>query len=332
MKILIATDAWDPQINGVVTTYKNLMIKAAEAGDCITLAEPGNFPGFPMPGYKEIKISFPDRQRVRHDLLAADAVHIATPEGTLGNTYRKQADIMGVPYTAACHTKIPEFIRSRVPGFPVKLGWHVLKNRSKNAKRMLVPTSSMVDELKAHGYANDLVQWTRGVDRRFFKFVKSVENKRPVLLNVGRVSHEKNLSEFYDAAIPFGKIIQVGDGPAMSDLRRRYPEVEFVGKKTGHELAKYYQQADVFVFPSKLDTFGVVMIEAMACGTPIAAYNVTGPKDVVIPGANGFVDENLHNAIESCLCLDRQQVYNESLKYTWETCYDIFRNTLVPKG
>ena len=187
----------------------------------------------------------------------------------------------------------------------------------------------MVKELQSHGFGDNVKPWTRGVDRELFKPAKRTAHcTKPLMINVGRVSAEKNLEAFYELDIK-GTKIQVGDGPKLEYYKRKYPRVKFVGAKRGKELAHYYQQADVFVFPSKWDTFGLVQIEAMACGTPVAAYPVQGPLDVIDQGETGVMSDTLEYAVKKCLDLDRDVVYTESQKWSWERAWEIFRDNLV---
>jgi glycosyltransferase involved in cell wall biosynthesis len=185
----------------------------------------------------------------------------------------------------------------------------------------------MVDELKEHGFVGSILPWTRGVDRNTF-YPRDVKSDL-TLLSVGRISKEKGLDDFCSLKYPNAKKIVVGDGPYRKELEQKYPDVEFIGIKRGDELAEYYCNSDVFVFPGREDTFGIVMIEAMACGTPVAAYHVTGPKDVIDQGETGFMDNNLYVAIDQCLELSRINVYDKSKKWTWENCWSIFKSNLV---
>jgi glycosyltransferase involved in cell wall biosynthesis len=212
---------------------------------------------------------------------------------------------------------------------PESWTWWYLRWFHKNSERVLVTTASIEQELTARGFEN-LRVWTRGVDRTYFSSsVRTGSNVRPVLLSVGRVSKEKGLDDFCRLDMPWCHKIIVGDGPYRAELERRYPTVEFVGAQRGLALASYYAQADVFVFTSRADTFGVVNIEALACGTPVAAYPVPGPIDIVESGVTGYLDWNLAHAVERCLTLDRDQVESASLRWTWDTCWRIFRDSLV---
>lgn len=329
MKILLVTDAWEPQTNGVVTTLKNLVKRLEQDHHDITVIHPGDFWGFGLPGYREIKMSFPRHQQIRSILKQGwDAIHIATLEGTLGYSFAKVCHKHKFRYTASLHTKIPEFVNSRLPFIPVSAGWRWMKHRFRHAQNILVPTKTMANELIDHGFSQNITVWTRGTDRDIFS--PQLKKIKPItLLCVSRISPEKNLEDYFNLYMPGVKKIMVGDGPYLEKYKKLYPDVEFVGKKTGKQLAEYYQAADVFVFPSKTDTFGVVMIESMSCGTPVAAYPVTGPIDVVDTGITGYTNENLPQAIHDCLTLDRDRVYQGGLKWDWNDCKYQFLQTLI---
>jgi glycosyltransferase involved in cell wall biosynthesis len=195
---------------------------------------------------------------------------------------------------------------------------------------VLTTTASMVETLKNHGFGNNVISWTRGVDRSIFKpEEKQTEYSKPLLVCVSRISAEKNLEKFFELDYPGATKIMVGDGPKLKEYQEKYPNINFVGFKRGKELAHYYQQADVFVFPSRWDTFGLVMIESMACGTPVAAYPVQGPLDVIDDGLTGYMREDLRSAVDLCLALNKNIVYNQSLRWSWERAWEIFRDNLV---
>jgi glycosyltransferase involved in cell wall biosynthesis len=338
--ICIVTDAWLPQINGVVTTLVNLKEQLEKDGHEVFVIEPSMFKSFSLPGYKEIKICYEFRQiRKLMKFYNPKHIHIAT-EGPLGLAARMYCTRNKLQFTTSFHTKFAEFIKARIPVFPLGLGYAYLKWFHSGASRVLVTTNCMKEELEARGFKN-MVVWTRGVDRTIFKprFDKSSWRRRSrksfMILYVGRVSHEKNIKDFCRInPYNFGRnnvhVMVVGDGPARKELEGHWPHVEFVGSKTGDELAQFYRDADVFVFPSVNDTFGVVLIESIASGTPIATYPVTGPKSVVIEGVNGSMDDNLTVAIANCLDMNRKAVYETSLNYTWERCKDIFLENLIP--
>lgn len=325
-KILLITDAWLPQTNGVVTTLTNLVAQLEKNSHLVKVITPDNCKFvFPIPGYKEIKLGFMSKKQARKIVTSDhwDYIHIATPEGPLGTTFSKVCNKLKKPFTASCHTKFPEFINARIPFIPVELGWAWMRHKYKNATCILTTTESMVSELKARGFNQSIKSWTRGVDR--IMFTPDVD-KRPLgktlnIVCVSRVSQEKGLDDFCKLNIHNAKLTVVGDGPYRKELEKRYPHVNFVGKKLGKSLVQFYKDADVFVFPSKADTFGVVIIEALATGTPVAAYPVTGPNDIIEQGVNGVLHNNLNIAVTECLKLDRATVYKSSKHWTWENCY-----------
>ena len=331
--ICIVTDAWLPQVNGVVTTLLNLKEQIEKDGQEVFIIEPSMFKSFSMPGYKEIQISYEFRQvRKLLKFYNPTHIHIAT-EGPLGLAARMYCTRNELQFTTSFHTKFAEFIKARIPIFPLWLGYAYLKWFHSGSSRVLVTTSCMKEELEARGFKNMIV-WTRGVDRTIFK-PRFGKNKGLTLLYVGRVSHEKNIKDLcrinpYNFGYNNVHVIVVGDGPARKELEGHWPHVEFVGTKTGDELAQFYRDADIFVFPSRSDTFGVVLIESIASGTPVATYPVTGPKSVVREGINGAMDEDLIMAVGRCINLNREAVYKSSLQYTWENCKKIFLEYLTP--
>lgn len=335
-KILLITDAWgNKQINGVVTTLKNLVKQAHLAGDNVHVFHPGRCRiRFPLPGYSEITIGLISVWRAKRLLKKQswDHIHIATPEGFVGNQFAKACRQLGIPFSASCHTKFPEFVNARIPWIPISLGWAWMRNRFRGASHILTTTDSMVEELKEWGFDQDIRAWSRGVDREIFnsKDRETPYCGKPLLVCVGRVSQEKGLDDFCQLNYPNATLMIVGDGPYKKTLEKRYPDVIFAGAHRGKDLARYFRSADVFVFPSRSDTFGVVIIESMACGTPVAAYPVTGPKDIIKQGKTGYMSDNLLHAVKECEKLNRTEVYQESLEWTWENCYQQFRDILLP--
>ena len=325
--ILIITDNLQDQINGVVTTYKNIQACAILDDYRVVYITPGDFGYFDCPGYNEVKIAYPRKMGQRIKEICPDYIHIAT-EGPIGLWARKYLSKHNIRHNTAYHTKFPEGLK-KLFGIPEILTWRFVRWFHKHSGKVLTTTDSMVRELQAHGFDGEVIPWTRGVDRDIFYPMDITAGKRPVLVCVARVSKEKNLEDFFKLDYPGADKIMVGDGPMLETYKKKYPNVEFVGFKTGSDLADYYRRADVFVFPSRWETFGIVMIEAMACGTPVAAYPVQGPEDVIDQGITGFMDEDLKLAIDHCLQLNRDAVHKGSLRWTWERAWHIFRDNLI---
>jgi glycosyltransferase involved in cell wall biosynthesis len=326
-KILIITDNLLDQINGVVTTYKNLAKCAVLEGYEIVFLDPSSFKYFSMPGYSEIKLSIPLGITKKIKNFSPDYMHIAT-EGPIGLAARLYLDSKNIKYNTSYHTKLPEALK-KLLYIPKFFTWFYIRWFHKHSGRVLTTTISMCDELIEHGLKTDIIPWTRGVDRDIFKPTKIKRDEKIVLLCVSRLSKEKNLDAFCSLDYPNSRKILVGDGPYRKHLEKKYKDVEFTGFKTGEELASYYQMADVFVFPSTWDTFGIVMIESLACGTPVAAYPVTGPKDVVLSQIDGYLSYDLNYAISCCLKLDRDKVCQSSKRWSWENAWQIFKSNLI---
>jgi glycosyltransferase involved in cell wall biosynthesis len=290
---------------------------------------PGWFRYIDCPKYNEVKLAYPRQMGKKIQEIAPDYIHIAT-EGPLGCWARKYLSLHNIRHNTAYHTKFPEGLK-KLFGIPEKFTWMFVRWFHKHSGKVLTTTDSMVAELKAHGFDGEIISWTRGVDRAIFTPNKRDEwhGQETILLCVARVSKEKNLEDFFELDYPNSHKIMVGDGPMLETYRKKYPDVEFVGFKTGHELAHYYANADVFVFPSQWETFGIVMIEAMACGTPVAAFPCQGPEDVVEQGVTGFLDKDLATAVHRCLGLKRETVLLGSQKWSWQRAWEIFRDNLV---
>lgn len=326
--ILIITDNLPTQINGVVTTYTNIEPYIIAKGYAVSYLHPGCFKYISCPGYPEIKLSATIGIGKTIRSFNPDYIHIAT-EGPIGLAARLYLSSNAVSYTSAYHTKFPEAIKAIV-GIPEVITWTLIRWFHAKSTTVLTTTDSMVNSLQKQGFKR-VVSWTRGVNRAIFKPCIKKQTQDIILLCVSRISAEKNLEDFFNLDFPAARKIMVGDGPKLSEYKALYKEVEFVGAKTGIELAKFYQEADVFVFPSKWDTFGLVMIEAMACGTPVAAYSVQGPLDVVEYGITGYTSDCLLEATTQCLSLDRQEVSKGSLFWSWEQAANILLNSLVKK-
>ena len=326
--ILIITDNLKDQINGVVTTYKNIEICAVRDGYNIVVLDPGWFSYIDCPGYNEVKIAYPRNMGKKIKEISPDYIHIAT-EGPLGLWARAYLSLASIPHNTAYHTKFPEGLK-KLFGIPEFITWRFVRWFHKHSGKVLTTTESMVKELQSHGFDGEVIPWTRGVDRDIFTPALRHDNiNGKYLLCVSRVSKEKNLEKFFELDYPGYLKIMVGDGPMLEKYKKQYPDVHFTGAKRGKDLARYYANAEVFVFPSQWETFGIVMIEAMACGTPVAAYPCQGPEDVVDQGVTGFMNENLEDAVTACLQLNRDRVYKGSQRWTWEKAWEIFRNNLI---
>ena len=331
MKIAIVTDAWRPQTNGVVKTLSTTADGVRALGHEVIVIEPNQFTTFPCPTYPEIRLAWLPYRKLARTLedFDPDAIHIAT-EGTLGAAARKWCLRWDFPFTTSYHTQFPEYVRARVP-IPLAVSYAHLRRFHSAAARTMVATPAMQRILEARGFRN-IVRWTRGVDVSLFRPRDKtfLDLPRPIAMYVGRVAVEKNIEAFLQLDLPGTKVI-VGDGPARAELEARYRSVRFVGYKFGEELASHVAAADVFVFPSRTDTFGLVLLEAMACGLPVAAYPVTGPIDVVTPGVTGALNEDLRAAALAALELDPQQCRAYALANTWETATRQFLSQLAPK-
>lgn len=324
MKIVIVTDAWEPQVNGVVRTLKKTRDHLIASGNDVVMLTPEGHRTIPCPSYPSIPLSLFPGKKIAHDLtsLKPDAIHIAT-EGPLGMAARRWCLRHNVKFTTSYHTQFPEYLRLRLP-IPLSWSYAWFRCFHNKAVRTLVPTGSQKQRLEQHGFTNVFV-WGRGVDTNIFspESPQQLDVARPISLNMGRVAIEKNIESYLDLDLPGTKIV-VGDGPDLAMLKQRYPDVIFTGAKFGKELASWVAAADVFVFPSKTDTFGLVLLEAMACGVPVAAYPVTGPVDVIQHGITGFLDDNLETAVLKALELDPNDCIEFAKQRSWEACTSTF--------
>jgi len=304
MRLSLVTDAWHPQVNGVVTTWTAVVARLRELGHTVDVIEPGAYATVPCPGYPEIRLAWPRGVGRRLRAFAPDRVHVAT-EGPLGWAAIRFLRRRGWRHTTSFHTRFPEYVRARLPFVSLASGYALLRRFHCHAAATLVPTPSMAQTLAQYGFDN-LVVWHRGVDTRVFRPDVAGETglTRPIHLYVGRVAEEKNIAAFLGLSLPGTKVV-LGEGPQREQLERSHPEAVFRGYQAPAELAAWYASADVFVFPSRTDTYGVVMLEALACATPVAAYPVTGPADVLTDGVTGALDEDLSRAIERARTLDR---------------------------
>jgi glycosyltransferase involved in cell wall biosynthesis len=328
-KILIVTDNLPDQINGVVTTYKNIEACAIRDGYTVDYIDPSRFRHFDCPRYNEVKITIPWQVGKKIEEINPDHIHIAT-EGTLGLWARAYLSKCGISHNTAYHTKFPEGLKTLF-GIPEWITWRFVRWFHKHSGKVLTTTETMVKDLKAHGFGGEVIPWTRGVDREIFNpsYRGETVAGKPILVCVARVSKEKNLEQFFEMEYPGATKIMVGDGPMLETYKKQYPDVIFTGFKTGAALAEYYANADVFVFPSRWETFGIVMIEAMACGTPVAAFPCDGPKDVIDDGITGYMDENLVDAVFMCMQLDREKVLEGSQRWTWDNAWKIFKENMT---
>jgi glycosyltransferase involved in cell wall biosynthesis len=329
MKVAIVTDAWRPQVNGVVTTLMRTGECLRTLGHDVVMMTPEGLRTIPCPTYPEIRLALFQGKRVAEWLEAErpDALHIAT-EGPLGLAAHRAARRAKLRFTTSYHTRFPQYIRARAP-VPECLSYACLRRFHGAAARTMVNTREVRRDLKRHGFRN-LVYWTRGVDTELFRPRPDARlpYPGPILIYVGRVAVEKSVEDFCRARVAGTKLV-VGGGPALEDLRRRYPEVVFTDYKYGEELAVLFAGSDCFVFPSRTDTFGLVMLEAMASGLPVAAYPVTGPIDVVREGRTGCLREDLAGSIEAALELDPAECRAQALEYRWENATRQFLGHLV---
>ena len=320
MRISLVTDAWLPQINGVTTTLTRCRDEIVGRGHDMQVISPDLFRNIPCPRYPSIRLALWPWRGVRRrlDEHRPQAIHIAT-EGPLGTAARVYCGRRRLPFTTAFHTRFPEYLRVYAH-IPEGLSYRALRWFHGPARCTLVPTETLRNELSSHGF-HHLVRWMRGVDTELFRPRPGsvYDLPRPVFLYAGRVAAEKNIAAFLNLDLPGSKVV-VGDGPARASLEARHPEVHWAGMRVGEDLAEHYAGADVFVFPSMTDTFGVVMLEAFASGLPVAAFPVTGPVDVVTDGVTGILDEDLGRACRRALELDPQVCREHALDLSWERC------------
>jgi glycosyltransferase involved in cell wall biosynthesis len=328
MKIAIVTDAWLPQINGVVTTLSNTRRELENMGHEVLAITPAGFKTIPCPTYPEIRLSIAPGEKVGQMLRAfgPDAVHIAT-EGPLGLAARSWCLHENFPFTTSFHTRFPEYVNLRFH-IPLHFTYAFLRWFHSAAQHTMVATAPLAKELEQRGMKN-LVLWSRGVDTELFRprSKSLIQDARPLFTYLGRVAVEKNIEAFLKLDLPGTKYI-IGDGPDLAEMKRRYPEVKFAGFKTGEDLAQHLAAADVFVFPSRTDTFGLVIIEALACGVPVAAYPVRGPLDIIKDGETGCLNEDLQAAALRALSIDAYSCRENALNYTWAECTKQFLSHL----
>jgi glycosyltransferase involved in cell wall biosynthesis len=329
MRILIATDAWHPQVNGVVRTLTSLAGSASALGAEIDFLTPDGFPSFALPTYPGLRIAWPNRREIARRIEAAspDAVHIAT-EGPIGWAVRAYCRRRKLAFTTSYTTRFPEYIAVRSI-IPAGVSYAMLRHFHAAGAMTMVATASLRQELSAKGFRK-LGTWTRGVDTDLFRpdDPAKLDLPRPIFMTVGRVAVEKNLEAFLALDLPGTKVV-IGEGPQRAELERRYPKARFLGEKTGRELSAHFAAADVFVFPSLTDTFGVVQLEALACGTPVAAFPVTGPLDVIADHPVGALDADLRSACIRALGMSRETCRSFALERSWENSARQFISNLT---
>jgi glycosyltransferase involved in cell wall biosynthesis len=332
MRIMIVTDAWLPQTNGVVRTLSQTAACLGRFGHDVRVVTPRDFRSFACPTYPEIRLSLFPYAGVSRSIsgFAPQALHIAT-EGPLGLAARRHCVRNGLRFTTSYHTQFPQYLRARAP-IPLAVSYRLLRWFHSAGTRCMVSTASIRKDLAAHGFTN-LATWQRGVDTELFKpYAKDfLALPRPLAAYVGRIAVEKNIEAFLNMEWSGGKLV-IGDGPERARLEKLYPGAVFVGYRFGEDLARHVAAADVMVFPSRTDTFGLVNLEAMACGVPVAAYPVTGPIDVIDDGITGALDEDLASAARRALSIDPKGCRERALKSGWDVSSREFENNLVPSG
>ena len=321
MRILLATDAWPPQVNGVVRTLKQLVPELEKLGHAVTVLSPDLFPGIPCPFYPEIRLALGAGRRVGPMIEAAqpDAIHIVT-EGPLGFAARRWCLAHRRAFTTAFHTRFPEYLAARCL-VPARFTYAILRRFHAPSRGIMVATESMRRALARHGFDN-MRPWSRGVDPALFDPARRDETlpfARPMFLSVGRVALEKNLATFLRLDLPGSKVV-VGEGPQLESLKRKFPAAHFLGRVENGSVARLYASADVFVFPSRTDTFGLVILEALASGLPVAAFPVPGPLDVIGESGAGALDEDLGRAALAALDIPRAECRAHALRFTWTNC------------
>ena len=330
MKIALVSDAWLPQINGVVRTLMRTVEELKELGHETQVISPDLFRNVPCPTYGEIRLAVLPARRlaVLLDRYQPCAIHIAT-EGPLGHAARRYCLARKLPFTTAFHTRFPEYVKART-GLLLGAGYSVLRRFHAPSSSVMVATLSLERDLEGRGFRN-LKRWTRGVDTTLFhpRDKSFLDLPRPIHLYVGRVAVEKNVEAFLKLDLPGSKLI-VGSGPQLAEFKRRYPEVHFAGPRTGEDLARHYAAADVFVFPSRTDTFGLVLLEALASGLPVAAFPVPGPNDVINGSAVGFLNEDLAGAARNAVNISPALCRDYALQFSWRHSAEQFLANLKP--
>ncbi|OAN50414.1 glycosyltransferase family 4 protein [Magnetospirillum moscoviense] len=336
MRIVVVSDAWFPQVNGVVRTLDTLKAELERTGHQVVMVTPDLFRSVACPTYPEIRLALAPSAKLARLIEAAQpcAIHIAT-EGPLGWAARRFCRRRHLPFTSAYHTKFPEYVRARF-GVPLGLSYRVMRRFHDASARVMVATRSIENELTARGFSR-IGRWSRGVDTDLFRPRPECRGEhgplaglaRPIFLSVGRVAVEKNIEAFLALDLPGSKVV-VGDGPLADELKHRHPEAHFVGARFGEDLARHYAAADVFVFPSMTDTFGLVLLEALASGLPVAAYPVPGPLDVLTGSDAGILDTDLGKAARAALAISPEDCRAHAMGFSWAAATQQFLANLQP--
>ena len=333
-KICIVTDAWFPQVNGVVTTFKNLVDDLRKDGNTVVVIEPSIFPNFSFPFYKSIRLAYPKHLSLMIDEFKPDYIHVAT-EGPIGVAAKIYCIKNGIPHTSSFHTDFSFFLKKNY-FIPRRITWAYLKTFHWFSESVLVPNSYTVKMLQQNGFENNIIEWTRGCNKDIFIY----KEKKDVFLEnvyicVSRVSKEKNLDEFGKLSKSVnGVFVLIGDGPYLNKMRKKYPDIIYCGSLSQEKIVEWFAKSDVFIFPSRFDTFGIVMLEALSCGVPVVSYNTGAASSIIVNGKNGYVVnsiEEMTKAAKMCLGLDREEVSKSvsSTKYSWQRATKIFLETIV---
>ncbi|WP_373696367.1 glycosyltransferase family 4 protein [Hyphobacterium marinum] len=335
---MLVTDAWEPQVNGVVRTLSRTVEECRAMGHDVEVIHPGlGYKTWPLPTYPEIQLAMGAKKDIeeRFKAFEPEAIHIST-EGTLGLAARKVCLDWKLPFSTSYHTKFPEYVNARFPFIPLAAGYAFMRWFHNAGGRLMVATPSMRDDLAKRGFKN-ITAWARGVDTELFHpSRRSIDGglfkdlPGPVFLYVGRVAVEKNIEAFLELDLPGSKVV-VGPGPQLEELKKKYPDVHFLGSKSGEDLARHFADADVFVFPSLTDTFGLVILEAMACGTPVAGFLAPGPKDLIPGTGAGWASDDLKEACLKSLEMDRERCREYAEGFSWRSCAEEFVRNLKPQ-